>query len=71
MVSSFCCSSSIGTLGSCLPRFSTMPFLFCNTDSTCRYASRNDYSYWLSTAEAMPSDMALISGDSLEKYVSR
>uniref|UniRef100_A0A4W5NRT1 Collagen IV NC1 domain-containing protein n=2 Tax=Hucho hucho TaxID=62062 RepID=A0A4W5NRT1_9TELE len=61
----------LGTLGSCLPRFSTMPFLFCNTDSTCRYASRNDYSYWLSTDEAMPSDMALISGGSLESYVSR
>ncbi|XP_071388934.1 collagen alpha-3(IV) chain-like [Centroberyx affinis] len=48
-----------------------MPFLFCNTDSTCRYASRNDYSYWLSTDQSMPSDMALISGDSLERYVSR
>jgi integrin beta 8 len=48
-----------------------MPFLFCNIDSTCRYASRNDYSYWLSTDQSMPSDMAMISGDLLEKYVSR
>ncbi|CAL8348455.1 unnamed protein product [Arctogadus glacialis] len=61
----------LGTLGSCLPRFTTMPFLFCNIDSTCRYASRNDYSYWLSTDQSMPSDMAMISGDLLEKYVSR
>ncbi|XP_042564728.1 collagen alpha-3(IV) chain-like [Clupea harengus] len=61
----------LGTLGSCLMRFSSMPFLFCNTDNTCRYASRNDYSYWLSTDHAMPSDMALISGPALEKYVSR
>lgn len=61
----------LGTLGSCLPRFTTMPFLFCNTDSTCRYASRNDYSYWLSTDELLPGGMPLISGDSLKNYISR
>ncbi|KAF7657111.1 hypothetical protein LDENG_00031880 [Lucifuga dentata] len=61
----------LGTLGSCLPRFTTMPFLFCNTGSTCRYASRNDYSYWLSTDQSLPSDLPLISGSSLERYVSR
>ncbi|KAF0030983.1 hypothetical protein F2P81_017714 [Scophthalmus maximus] len=47
----------LGTLGSCLPLFTTMPFLFCNTDSTCRYASRNDYSYWLSTNETLPASV--------------
>lgn len=61
----------LGTLGSCLPRFTTMPFLFCNTDSTCRYASRNDYSYWLSTDELLPGSMPFISGDSLKNYISR
>lgn len=61
----------LGTLGSCLPRFTTMPFLFCNTDSTCRYASRNDYSYWLSTNEVVLSNMPLISGDLLRSYISR
>ncbi|KAF3848302.1 hypothetical protein F7725_021330 [Dissostichus mawsoni] len=60
-----------GTLGSCLPRFTTMPFLFCNTDNTCRYASRNDYSYWLSTDKPLPGSMPLISGDSLKDYISR
>lgn len=48
-----------------------MPFLFCNTDSTCRYASRNDYSYWLSTDQPLPSSVPLISGDSLRNYISR
>lgn len=64
-------SLCLGTLGSCLPRFTTMPFLFCNTDSTCRYASRNDYSYWLSTNEVVLSNMPLISGDLLRSYISR
>ncbi|ROL45177.1 Collagen alpha-3(IV) chain [Anabarilius grahami] len=59
------------TLGSCLPMFSTMPFLVCNHNDTCRYASRNDYSYWLSTDTPMPADEALISGDSLAQYISR
>lgn len=62
---------SVGTSGSCLPRFTTMPFLFCSTDSTCRYASRNDYSYWLSTDQLLPSNMPLISGATLKSYISR
>lgn len=60
-----------GSMGSCLKHFSSMPFLFCNTDSTCRYAARNDYSYWLSTDHPMPADMSLISGSALEQYVSK
>uniref|UniRef100_A0A8D0DKT0 Collagen IV NC1 domain-containing protein n=1 Tax=Salvator merianae TaxID=96440 RepID=A0A8D0DKT0_SALMN len=61
----------LGTSGSCLQRFTTMPFLFCNPGNVCRYASRNDYSYWLSTAEPMPEDMTPISGKALEPYISR
>ncbi|TNN61089.1 Collagen alpha-1(IV) chain [Liparis tanakae] len=60
----------LGTTGSCLPRFTTMPFLFCDTESNCRYASRNDYSYWLSTGTPMPSNMASITGDALASYIS-
>ncbi|KAM7398716.1 hypothetical protein PAMP_018035 [Pampus punctatissimus] len=48
-----------------------MPFLFCSTDSTCRYASRNDYSYWLSTDQSQPDSIPLISGESLRNYISR
>uniref|UniRef100_A0A3P8SID7 Collagen IV NC1 domain-containing protein n=1 Tax=Amphiprion percula TaxID=161767 RepID=A0A3P8SID7_AMPPE len=61
----------LGTTGSCLPRFTTMPFLFCDTESTCRFASRNDYSYWLSTDTLMPADMVSITGDRLASYISR
>ncbi|KAL6471794.1 hypothetical protein MHYP_G00204440 [Metynnis hypsauchen] len=48
-----------------------MPFLYCNTASTCRYASRNDFSYWLSTNISMPIDSPPISGTSLKQYISR
>uniref|UniRef100_A0A670JKZ5 Collagen IV NC1 domain-containing protein n=1 Tax=Podarcis muralis TaxID=64176 RepID=A0A670JKZ5_PODMU len=61
----------LGSAGSCLQRFTTMPFLLCNPSNVCRFASRNDYSYWLSTAEPMPLDMAPISGKALEPYISR
>uniref|UniRef100_A0A3Q3SQ84 Collagen IV NC1 domain-containing protein n=1 Tax=Mastacembelus armatus TaxID=205130 RepID=A0A3Q3SQ84_9TELE len=61
----------LGTLGSCLPHFSTMPFLFCNTEHTCRYASRNDYSYWLSTDTPLPDGVPFISEQGLKDYISR
>ena len=58
-------------MGSCLPRFSTMPFLFCDTENTCRYATRNEYSYWLSTDKAIPPSMDPITGEELATYISR
>lgn len=42
-----------GQPGSCLSKFSPMPFMFCNLNSVCHVSSRNDYSFWLSTAEPM------------------
>jgi len=61
----------LGASGSCLPRFNTMPFLFCDLNNVCNYASRNDYSYWLSTPEPMPMMMNPINGEEITKYVSR
>ena len=61
----------VGAMGSCLPRFSTMPYLFCDTNSNCHYASRNDYSYWLSTEQPVPPSMAAVTGAELETYISR
>lgn len=61
----------LGTAGSCLRKFSTMPFLFCNINNVCNFASRNDYSYWLSTPEPMPMSMAPISGDNIRPFISR
>lgn len=60
-----------GTAGSCLRKFSTMPFLFCNINNVCNFASRNDYSYWLSTPEPMPMSMAPISGENIRPFISR
>jgi len=61
----------LGQPGSCLKKFSTMPYLFCNLNDVCDYASRNDYSYWLSTTEPMPMMMTPIRGPDIEKYISK
>jgi collagen type IV alpha len=61
----------LGQPGSCLKKFSTMPYLFCNLNDVCDYASRNDYSYWLSTTEPMPMMMTPIKGPDIEKYISK
>jgi collagen type IV alpha len=62
---------STGQPGSCLRKFSTLPYLFCNLNEGCDYASRNDYSYWLSTPDPMPMTMDLITGPQIEKYISK
>ena len=64
-------SPRAGTAGSCLRKFSTMPFLFCNINNVCNFASRNDYSYWLSTPEPMPMSMAPITGENIRPFISR
>jgi len=61
----------LGTAGSCLRRFSPMPFMYCNTDNNCRVASRNDYSYWLTTPKDMPESKEALSGTEIEPYISR
>ncbi|PIO05183.1 hypothetical protein AB205_0094260, partial [Aquarana catesbeiana] len=61
----------LGTAGSCLRRFSTMPFMFCNINNVCNFASRNDYSYWLSTPELMPANMEPLRGRDIQPYISR
>ena len=61
----------LGLPGSCLKKFSTMPFMFCNLNDVCDYANRNDYSYWLSTTEPMPMMMTPIKGPDIEKYISK
>lgn len=58
-----------GLAGSCLPVFSTMPFAYCNINQVCYYASRNDKSYWLSSAAPLP--MAPLSEQEIQPYISR
>ena len=48
-----------------------MPFMFCNLNNVCDYASRNDYSYWLSTPEPMPQMMTPIQAEEVKKFISR
>lgn len=59
----------LGWPGSCLQRFNTMPFVFCDFNEVCNYASRNDKSYWLSTTAPIP--MMPISGQEITQYISR
>ncbi|XP_077862511.1 collagen alpha-2(IV) chain-like [Saccoglossus kowalevskii] len=61
----------LGTAGSCLRRFSTMPFMFCNINNVCNVANRNDYSYWLSSPEPMPMDMAPIQASNIQPFIGR
>ncbi|XP_017462550.1 PREDICTED: collagen alpha-1(IV) chain-like, partial [Rhagoletis zephyria] len=61
----------LGSPGSCLQRFSAMPYMHCNLNNVCQFASRNDYSYWLSTEQPMPASMKPIEGESIRYYISR
>ena len=58
-----------GAAGSCVERFNTMPFLFCDFNDVCHYASRNDKSYWLSTNAPIP--MMPVANFAIKEYISR
>lgn len=58
-----------GYAGSCVRKFSTIPFLFCDVNNVCHYASRNDRSYWLSTNRPIP--MMPVEETAIEEYISR
>jgi len=59
----------LGQPGSCLQKFSTMPFLFCNLNENCNLASRNDYTFWLSTPEPIP--MMPVQDSDVKPFISR
>lgn len=61
----------LGKPGSCLLRFSTMPYMFCDMSNQCSYAENNDDSLWLATPEPMPLMMNPIPADEVPKYISR
>lgn len=46
-----------------------MPFLFCDFNSVCNYANRDDKSYWLSTNAPLP--MMPVDADMIQEYISR
>jgi collagen type IV alpha len=45
--------------------------MFCSLNEQCDLASRNDFSYWLSTSAAMPEPMTNVNGADVQKYISR
>lgn len=62
-------NQDLGVPGSCLRKFNTMPFLFCDFNNVCNYASRNDKSYWLSTNAPLP--MVPVADNEIEPYISK
>jgi integrin beta 8 len=62
-------TQDLGLPGSCLQRFNTMPFIFCDFNDVCNYASRNDKSYWLSTTASIP--MMPVVGNEIQTFISR
>lgn len=62
-------SQDLGLAGSCIRKFSTMPFIFCDVNNVCNYASRNDRSYWLSTGAPIP--MMPVEETAIQQYISR
>lgn len=49
--------------------FSTMPFLFCDIFKSCKYASRNDFVYWLSGS--VEQKMRPVSNTAISPFISR
>lgn len=62
-------SQDLGDPGSCIKSFSTMPFLFCDRYDSCKYASRNDFVYWLAGDVSQP--MMPVSNTAIEPFISR
>lgn len=62
-------TQDLGHAGSCVRKFSTMPFVFCDFNNVCNYASRNDKSYWLSTSAPIP--MMPVEESAIRQYISR
>lgn len=61
----------LGLAGSCMLRFSTMPYMFCDINNVCSYAENNDDSLWLSTEEPMLPMMNPIAATDIQNYISR
>jgi len=59
----------LGKSGSCVKKFSPMPFLYCSiATGGCKYASRNDYSYWLA---AENTNQPPVSNSAIQPFISK
>lgn len=61
----------LGSSGSCMQRFSTMPVVRCDINDKCSYAQNQDNSYWLSTSEPMTPSMKPVDGERIKDFISR
>ncbi len=59
----------LGSAGSCLQKFSALPYLRCDHTNVCYYGQTNDLTYYLSTTEPMP--MMPVQRDQIRPYISR
>ncbi len=59
----------IGSAGSCLQKFSALPYLRCDHTNVCYYGQTNDLTYYLSTTEPMP--MMPVQREQIRPYISR
>lgn len=62
-------NQDLGSPGSCVRKFSTMPVMSCGQNNVCNYASRNDRTFWLSTSKEIP--MMPVSDQEMRPYISR
>ena len=62
-------NQDLGSPGSCVRKFSTMPVMACGQNNVCNYASRNDRTFWLSTSKEIP--MMPVSDQEMRPYISR
>jgi len=60
----------LGSGGSCMKSYSALPFMMCSlSENGCKYASRNDYSYWL--AGNVNQGKQPISNKDAEQFISK
>merc|ERR1712142_404460 len=63
-------AQDLGAAGSCVKSFSSLPFMTCSlTSGGCKYAQRNDYSYWLA-GDVTPSQRP-VSNQAIEPFISK
>ncbi len=62
-------NTSLGSAGSCLQKFSALPYLRCDHTNVCYYGQTNDLTYYLSTTEPMP--MMPVQREQIRPYISR
>lgn len=65
----YAANQDLGSPGSCVRKFSTMPVMACGQNNVCNYASRNDRTFWLSTSKEIP--MMPVSEHEVRPYISR